>query len=171
MKAFLRKLPRLARQFFMYVAVFFVVSFGVDYVRAPKLPESFSSRPVWQDIHGQPVDVIAMSEKSPVLVYFWGSWCGVCRVTSPSVDRLHDDGVAVLGVAMASGDEQAVKHYLKQHDWQFNSVSDETGELSSAWGVGVAPSLLIIKDGKIRHATTGFSSYWGLKARLLLSSI
>lgn len=67
MKAFLRKLPRLARQFFMYVAVFFVVSFGVDYVRAPKLPESFSRRPVWQDIHGQPVDVMAMSEKSPVL--------------------------------------------------------------------------------------------------------
>lgn len=171
MKAFLRKLPRLARQFLLYGAVFLGVSLVVDYVRAPALPEAMSSRPVWQDINGQPVDVMAMSEKSPVLVYFWGSWCGVCRVTSPAVDRLHEDGVAVLGVAMASGDGQAVKRYLSQHDWQFNSISDDTGELSSAWGVGVAPSLLIIKDGKIRHATTGFSSYWGLKARLLLSSI
>ncbi|MDX1280455.1 thioredoxin domain-containing protein [Shewanella colwelliana] len=48
--------------------------------------------------------VVSMAKDAPTLVYFWGSWCPVCRITSPMVNAINDD-YAVITVAVASGGE------------------------------------------------------------------
>ncbi|MFU2047596.1 hypothetical protein [Avibacterium gallinarum] len=49
------------------------------------------------------------------------------------------------------------------------TVNDPQGTLSAQWHIQVTPSIIIIKNGKIVHITTGLSSPWGLKLRLWLS--
>jgi len=45
-------------------------------------------------------------------------------------------------------------------------VNDPRGEISSQWDVGVTPTFVIISKGEVVSSTTGWTSSWGLKARL-----
>ncbi|XXQ67863.1 protein disulfide oxidoreductase [Neisseriaceae bacterium B1] len=105
------------------------------------------------------------------MLYFWGSWCGVCKHTSPVVHDLHENGVPVLGVALRSGSLNDVHDYLRQHRLAFDTINDERGELSQAWGIKVTPTIVLIRNGKVIHSTTGLATYWGLKTRIALANV
>ena len=63
-----------------------------------------------------------------VLVDFWASWCGPCRMLSPLVDEIAEtvDSVKVGKVNV-----------------------DEEMELASQFGISSIPSLLVFKNGKV----------------------
>ena len=101
-----------------------------------------------------------------MLVYFWASWCGVCRYTTPSVAKLAAQGGNVLSVALRSGDDQQVAAWLAAKRLSLPVVNDPAGELAARWQVGVTPTFVIIDKGKVAQSTTGWTSYWGMKLRL-----
>ena len=53
----------------------------------------------------------------------------------------------------------------------FPTHNDESGALATKWQVGVTPTFLVIKDGKLVSSTTGWSSKWGLQLRLWWASL
>lgn len=64
-------------------------------------------------INGRQLALSAPQAK-PTLVYFWGTWCPVCRVTSPMVDTIAQDH-RVISVAVASGSDSEIQHYMNEH--------------------------------------------------------
>ncbi|MBQ0729161.1 MAG: protein disulfide oxidoreductase [Oleispira antarctica] len=108
----------------------------------------------------------------PTLVYFWGSWCPICRTTSPFVSTLaQEQEDNVVSIALSSGSDEEINHYLKEHDYQFDTINDDNGKISQSWGVAVTPSMFIIDtQGDIRFISTGITSLWGMKLRLWLAS-
>lgn len=78
-------------------------------------------------------DEVLNSDK-PVLIDFWATWCGPCRMLSPTVDEIADeyDSVKVCKVNV-----------------------DKEMELASAFGVTSIPMLTVIKDKKIVAQTIG----------------
>ncbi|MBE2895949.1 protein disulfide oxidoreductase [Pasteurellaceae bacterium HPA106] len=145
-----------------------VLSLIIDHLRRPVAPQNALAQE-WVDINDRTLHLGQLSEEKPVLLYFWGSWCSICRLTSPAVASLADEGVQVVSVALRSGDKSAVAAYLREHDYHFRTINDPQGVLAKAWQVQVTPSIIIIKQGKIVHATTGLASPWGLKLRLWLA--
>ena len=123
-----------------------------------------------QLISGQPVELNKMIKESPVLIYFWGSWCPMCSYTSSTVTELSKE-YSVITIALSSGSEKEVLSYLKENKYHFPVINDPDGIISQKWGVFATPSFFIINsNGEISSVTTGISSTWGLKFRLWLAS-
>ena len=151
-----------------YVLFFLVVGWGVDLWRAQELVSGKAPELTAVSVQGESIDLLAMSQEKPVLVYFWATWCSVCSTVSPSVD-LVSDGYQVVTVALSSGPDERVQRYLGAKEYDFTVVNDEKGLISRQWGISVTPTLFIINKGEISSVTTGFTSPFGMWARLFLS--
>ncbi|HGY1011991.1 TPA: protein disulfide oxidoreductase [Aeromonas salmonicida subsp. smithia] len=147
-----------------------VISTALDFWRSPALPEG-NPLPTLTLQDGTTADLQAMSRDKPLLVYYWASWCAVCRFTTPTVEQLWQDGENVLTVALRSGNTQQLSKGMGKKGLTFPTHNDERGDLAARWQVSVTPSVLIVKDGKVVSTTTGWSSGLGLKLRLAWASL
>lgn len=163
------KLPRLLRELILWLLIGVAVSLAVDYFRQPALPQNFASTTL-HTLDGQSVDLIAMSEERPLLVYVWATWCGVCRYTTPSVAALAADGGNLMSVALRSGDNATLEKWLRKKKVTMPTVNDASGELARQWDVQVTPTLVVISKGEVKSITTGWTSSWGMRLRLWLAS-
>lgn len=106
--------------------------------------------------------------KGPTLIYFWGSWCPVCKTTSPSVSTLAEEGnYQIVSVALSSGSNADIQTYQNEHNYHFKTINDNDGSISKQWGVEVTPSIFYINtDGQISAISTGMTSLWGMRFKL-----
>ena len=82
-------------------------------------------------------DEVLSSEK-PILLDFWAEWCGPCKLIGPIIDELSEDftETAIIGKINV----------------------DESGALSSKYGIRNIPTLLFIKNGKVIDKHVGTAS-------------
>ena len=146
-----------------------IISTLLDLWRSPTLPAGAMEAPfTLQD--GTTTTLTEQSRGKPLLVYYWASWCGVCRFTTPTVEQLWQEGENVLTVALRSGSDEPLRAGMAKKGLTFPTHNDEQGALAARWQVGVTPIFLVIKDGALVSSTTGWSSAWGLRLRLLWAS-
>ncbi|MDO5768817.1 MAG: protein disulfide oxidoreductase [Psychrobacter sp.] len=169
-KTLLTRLKSLGWTAIKTVAIFLVIYTLVNWWRQPVMP----ANPMLQltDYQGQLVDIAAMSQDQPVLVYFWGTWCPVCSVTSPTVNSLTQSSrYPVVTIAVKSGDNHELGAYLREHKFDFVTINDEDSKTFDDWQGQVTPSFVILKDGKMSQGLTGIQPEWSLKLRLWLASV
>lgn len=153
-----------------YLVVAAAIAFGVDLYRNHDVPKALPNELTLTTLAGEPLSVAKMSEKEPVLIYFWATWCPVCPTVSPTVDWLSED-YKVISVALRSGHNAKISAYLKQHELGFTTINDAQGEIARHFNISVTPTILIINDHKVTSATSGFTSPPGILARLWLSKL
>ena len=168
-----KKIITWAKQATQMLLLLLAISLAVDALRAPKLPIQAAQTalpivPRSPDAAPLTTTLQAASQNQTLLLYIWGTWCGICKHTSPVVQRLHDNGTPVLSVALRSGSDADIRAYLQQQGYTFPAVNDDNGAWSQQWGVKVTPTIVLIKNGKVLHSTTGLASYWTLKTRIAL---
>lgn len=107
----------------------------------------------------------------PAVIHFWASWCPVCELEQGVIHSLASE-VAVITVAMQSGSPAEVRDYLRQQAVAYPVVNDEHGSLAKQYGVKAVPASFIIdRGGKVRFATRGYTSGWGLRIRVWLAGL
>ncbi|HCC0886649.1 TPA: protein disulfide oxidoreductase [Salmonella enterica] len=159
------KLRRWLREAAIFLVLLIAIMVVVDVWRAPQAPPAFAVTPL-RTLAGESTTLAAVSEERPVLLYFWASWCGVCRFTTPAVARLAAEGENVMTVALRSGDDAGVARWLARKGVDFPVVNDANGALSAGWDISVTPTLVVVSQGRVVFTTSGWTSYWGMKLRL-----
>jgi len=159
------KVKRWAKELGIGIVLLMGVLLGMDFLRAPQAPADFGHQSL-QTLDGQTFTLNEKSQQQPLLVYFWATWCGVCKFTTPNVGKLSANGGNVVSVALRSGDGEKIERYLQGKKITMPVINDPRGEISSAWDIGVTPTFVVIDKGRVLSTTTGWTSYWGMKLRL-----
>ena len=162
------KIKKLLKNGLSLFLTFIVMSSILDFVRRPVVPEEINKITL-QDLQGNTFSLESLDQNKATLLYFWGTWCGYCRYTSPAINSLAKEGYQVVSVALRSGNEADVNDYLSKHDYHFTTVNDPKGEFAGRWQINVTPTIVLLSKGKMDLVTTGLTSYWGLKVRLFFT--
>ncbi|MCP4324612.1 MAG: protein disulfide oxidoreductase [Alteromonadales bacterium] len=152
----------------IFISIIVVIGLGTDLWRSQSMASGFAPKLISHSVQGEDINLTAMSQEKPVMVYFWATWCAVCSSVSPSVDFISDN-YQVVTVALTSGEPARIKQYLNAKEYNFSVINDPKGKISREWGVSVTPTIFIIDKGEVISVTTGFTSPIGMWIRLLLS--
>ena len=112
-----------------------------------------------QDMNGKSVKLSDYKGKV-VLLEFWATWCGPCRMSAPGIEKLHkaykDKGLVVLAISVDQGGWDDVKAFISEFGITY-TVLKGTDDVTSEYQVRSIPMLLVLnKEGKITKRYLGF---------------
>jgi len=86
-----------------------------------------------------------IESKKTVLIDFWASWCGPCRMVSPVVDEI-------------AGERDDIK---------VGKINvDEQPELAQKFGIMSIPTLMVFKNGQVTNQRVGAAFKEGILSML-----
>ena len=81
-------------------------------------------------------DQVVLQAREPVLVDFWATWCGPCRMLAPVVAELAEEKAGELTVGKVN--------------------VDEAPELAARFGIISIPTLILFRNGESVKKTIGY---------------
>jgi peroxiredoxin len=115
----------------------------------------------WQDSNGKIVHLSDLKGKV-VLIDFWATWCGPCRMTIPHVEAIYNKykgkNVVVIGVNLDNqGSRQKVEQFIKEKGITYLVIGDPNGAVASQYGATSIPRFFFIdKHGRIAKMVVGY---------------
>ena len=80
-------------------------------------------------------------KEGTIILDFWATWCGPCRMLSPVLEQLAEEENIVIGKVNV----------------------DEEEELANSFNISSIPALSLVKDGKVVNKTVGYQPISALK--------
>ena len=145
--------------------------FGIAFARSNQTQPEAGSAPDFQ-VTTFAGDELRLSDLrgQVVVLNFWASWCGPCRVEAPALQRVHERwrerGVTVLGIAYTDVDRHSLA-FIEEFGLTYANAPDRGNRVSDRYNIqGVPETFLIDRRGDIAHFFYAAVDEAALEARL-----
>ncbi len=134
-----------------------------------------ASAPAFQlsDLRGQTV-TLAQFKGKVVILDFWATWCGPCRMSMPMLEKLqleHPNDLKLLAINLEEPRDQ-VRDYVARQNIRATVLLDSEGKVGRIYGSESIPMQVIIdKKGIVRDIKVGFSPRMGEQLRQQLEQL
>ncbi|MGB0910046.1 MAG: TlpA disulfide reductase family protein [Nitrospirales bacterium] len=127
------------------------------------------------DLEGRQVSLSDFSGKV-VLLNFWATWCGPCRVEMPAMEALYQEmkgkGLAIVAVSVDAQGTVVTRPFQEAMGLTFPILHDSDYEVGLSYGARTLPITYIIdRQGIIRHRVFGARDWNGAKAKELIQEL
>lgn len=133
----------------LITAFYFIWPFFQSQLAVKPLPQSS-----FQTMQGDMIDL--HGHEQPSILFFWATWCEICKVQMPDMQRL-EEKYKVLYISADSGSDRDVLRKAAQEGLASeNLINDPVGIVKDKFGVVGYPSVAIVKDNQIRFFKVGY---------------
>ena len=126
-----------------------------------------------KDLEGREIQLKSL-RGNVVLLNFWATWCGPCRLEMPVIENLHQQfhgkGLRVFGV----NDEEidTIREYVAEHEYSFPTLVDTDQQAMNLYRIRGIPTMVVIdREGKIVQYRLGLSRESDLRSWLKKAGI
>lgn len=111
-----------------------------------------------------------------ILLNFWATWCGPCRVEMPSMEtvyrELQNEGFEILAISSDPQGAVVTRPFSESNDLTFPILHDTEYDVSGVYGVRTLPmSFLIDRHGTLRHRVFGARDWNSPEAKEVIRSL
>ena len=84
----------------------------------------------------------------PVIINFWATWCGPCRIEMPELqetfEERQEDGLVILAVNLQESPEMARRFFYDDLGLTFTPLLDREGQVANRYGVFNLPTTFFV---------------------------
>ena len=109
-----------------------------------------------QDLSGKQHTFAELRAKGPVLLFFWSTECGFCRVMAPKLQKLHQEraaaGLTIAGIDIDFKMREQVEAFVRERNLTYLILhgSLDNADVIEAYGVPGTPTLVMVgRDGRV----------------------
>jgi thiol-disulfide isomerase/thioredoxin len=113
-------------------------------------------------LDGKKIPLDTLLAMGPVVINFWATWCGPCRIEMPQLQKVFQEmegkGVYFAAVSLDRGMKREVlENFLKGRGIVVPVYRDESGDLARRFGVTAIPSTFVLAPGgEVAYHTKGY---------------
>lgn len=115
-----------------------------------------------QSLDGKTIDLESVAAKSPVVLNFWATWCGPCRLELPHLQKVYEEygakGIVFVAISLDNPrNKKMISDFLTKNKVSLPVYIDTSGEVAKKFKITAIPTTFLLgRGGEVIYQVRGY---------------